>query len=235
MTDLLGGRQVQRHAPIREQVAAIIRDAIVEMRLKPGQLLIERQLCEMTSASRPSVREALRQLQAEGLVESLNGRGTMVASISRELAGSVYEARAELEGLAAELFAERGTPEQVAELRALVDALTASVRAGESTKAILAEKNKFYEVLFRGAGNPILIQLIGMLQRRVSMLRAQTLNQPGRPEQSLAEIQELFAALEARDPQRARKAATHHVKQAAATVFAWIESVGDATLGAAAE
>lgn len=96
MENLLGGRQVLRHAPIREQVAAIIRDAIVNMQLKPGQLLIERQLCEMTSASRPSVREALRQLETEGLVESLNGRGTIVATIDRELAENIYETRAEL-------------------------------------------------------------------------------------------------------------------------------------------
>src|ERR1700709_2082191 len=104
MTDLLSGRQVQRHAPIREQVASILRDAIVELRLPPGQLLVERQLCEMTSASRPSAREALRQLEAEGLVESQNGRGTVVSIASPELARNVYGVRAELEGFAAELF-----------------------------------------------------------------------------------------------------------------------------------
>lgn len=223
MTDLLGGRQVQRHAPIREQVAAIIRDAIVEMRLQPGQLLVERQLCEMTAASRPSVREALRQLEAEGLVESFNGRGTIVTPVDREVAGHVYEARAELEGLAAELFASRASEEQLDELRAAYAVLRETVESGSGTPAILEAKNRFYDVLFRGSGNPILLQLIGMLQRRVSTLRAQTLNQPGRPAQSLREIGDLLRAIERREPATARQAAAHHVNQAAHTIFAWLE------------
>jgi DNA-binding GntR family transcriptional regulator len=226
MTDLLGGRQVQRHAPIREQVASIIRDAIVEMRLLPGQLLIERQLVEMTQASRPSVREGLRQLEAEGLVESFNGRGTIVASADREIAGYVYEARAELEGLAAALFATRATPAEVLELRSAFEQLRATVDEDRGTSIILEAKNRFYEVLFRGAGNPILIQLIGMLQRRVSMLRAQTLKQPGRPQQSVEEIEELLRAVESADPTAARAAATQHVNQAARTIFTWMEGEG---------
>jgi len=226
MSNLLGGRQVERHAPIREQVASIIRDAIVEMRLQPGQLLIERQLCEMTSASRPSVREALRQLEAEGLVESLNGRGTIVAVATRELAENVYEARAELEGLAASLFATRATEEERAELREAFAAVALAVSSGDSTTSALAAKNRFYEVLFRGSANPILVQMIGILQRRVSMLRVTSLRQPGRKAESVNEIKDILAAVEARDPAASRIAASRHVNQAARTIFAWLEQNG---------
>jgi GntR family transcriptional regulator, trigonelline degradation regulator len=219
MTDLLGGRKVQRQAPIREQVADILREAIVEMRLEPGQLLVEGQLCAMTSASRPSVREALRQLEAEGLVESHNGRGTVVATVTPELAAHVYRVRAELEGFATELFVANASEQQRTELRAAVAEVERAVHEDGSTSAILAAKNQVYQVIFTGAGNPILYQLIGMLQRRVTQLRALTLATPGRPETSAAEIKAILAAIEANDPRAARLAAAHHVEQAFNTVL----------------
>jgi DNA-binding GntR family transcriptional regulator len=219
MTDLLGGRKVQRQAPIREQVADILREAIVEMRLGPGQLLVEGQLCEMTSASRPSVREALRQLEAEGLVESHNGRGTVVAVATPELARHVYQLRAELGGLAAELFVANASDQQRAELSAAVAEVERAVREDGSTTAILAAKNQVYQVLFTGTGNPILHQLIGMLQRRVTQLRALTLAQPGRPEASAAEIRDILTAIQADDPLAARLAAALHVEHAFNTVL----------------
>lgn len=228
MENLLGGRQVLRHAPIREQVASIIRDAIVNMQLKPGQLLIERQLCEMTSASRPSVREALRQLETEGLVESLNGRGTIVATIDRELAENIYEIRAELEGLAASLFVKRATPEERAALREAIDRLAGVVESGGKTVEILEAKNDLYDALFQGSHNPILIQFISQLQRRVSLMRSKTLDQPGRPAESLRELQEVVAAIEANDAKGARKATTHHVNQAARVILPTIIDAAEA-------
>src|ERR1700733_2772755 len=219
MTDLLGGRKVQRQAPIREQVADILREAIVEMRVEPGQLLVEGQLCAMTSASRPSVREALRQLEAEGLVESHNGRGTVVAVVTPELAAQVSQVRAELEGFATELFVTNASEQQRADLRAAVAEVERAVHEDGSTSAILAAKNQVYQVIFTGAGNPILNQLIGMLQRRVTQLRALTLTKPGRPEKSAAEIKAILAAIEANDPRAARLAAADHVEQAFNTVL----------------
>jgi GntR family transcriptional regulator, trigonelline degradation regulator len=224
MADLLGGRKVQRQVPIREQVADILREAIVEMRLEPGQLLVEGQLCEMTSASRPSVREALRQLQAEGLVESQNGRGTVVAVVTPELAAQVYQLRAELEGFATELFVANASDQQRADLRAAVAEVERAVHEDGSTSAIIAAKNQVYQVLFTGAGNPILHQMIGMLQRRVTQLRALTLGQPGRPKTSVAEIRAILSAIEANDPQAARLAAAQHVEQAFNTVLGTLRS-----------
>ncbi|WP_181781748.1 GntR family transcriptional regulator, partial [Pseudonocardia pini] len=163
--------QVTRHPPIREQVATLLRRAIVEQRLVPGQLLVERELCEMTSASRPSVREALRRLEAEGLVESRNGRGTFVTVVSPEVARQVYQVRASLEGLAARLFAEVATDEDRAALRAAVDTLAAAAERGADAANLLEAKSKAYDVLFRGCGNPVLHEMVRTLQHRVTQLR----------------------------------------------------------------
>lgn len=211
--------RVKRHAPIREQVASILRDAIVDMRLAPGQLVVERQLCEMTMASRPSVREALRQLEAEGLVESQNGRGTFVTVVSADIARDVYQVRAELEGLAVQLFTERADDSLRAEVRGAVARIADAVTGSGETIAILTAKNELYDLLFRGASNPVLHQTVKALQRRVNQLRELTLRQPGRPAQSLDEIQRMAAAIEARDPLVARAAAVHHVEQAGRTVL----------------
>lgn len=220
MSSPFEGRRVQRHAPIREQVAAILRDAIVNMELLPGQVLVERELCEMTSASRPSVREALRQLESEGLVESRNGRGTVVAAPTRERAEQLYEVRAELEGMAAELFALRADAEQRAALRRAFAAIEDAAERGDG--GMLAAKDELYRVLIEGARNPILSEMVAGLQRRVTQLRALTLTSPGRPAESLAEIRAIIDAIDAGDAAAARHAATHHVAQAARTALTFV-------------
>lgn len=228
MTDGHTGMRVQRHAPIREQVASILRTAILDHTLEPGRVLVERELCEMTSASRPSVREALRQLQAEGLVESQNGRGTVIAITTPEVAREVYQVRAELEGLAAALFAEHATAEQVARLDAALDAVGAAVERAEADGVlpILDAKNDLYDIVFEGSNNQVLRQTVSILQRRVNQLRAQTLASPGRPRQSLAEITDMVDALRRRDADEARRLATAHVQAAARTILEAAVPVG---------
>jgi len=224
VSDLLGGRQVQRNAPIREQVASILRDAIIEMRLEPGKLLVERELCEMTQASRPSVREALRQLEAEGLVESLSGRGTIVAVTGPELATSVSEVRVELERLAVELFIKHAGPADVDRFRDAVEAVRAATDRGEGASVdAMRAMNRVYEVLLEGAGNPILMQMVNLLQRRVTQLRALALEQPGRAAQNVIELEAMLDSLARADVKSARSAAAFHVQQEARTALRALE------------
>ena len=78
-------------ARVRDQVAAQIRNAISNGELLPGQVLVERELCEATTASRASVREALRLLESEGLVSSTTGKGSVVTSLTTAQALEIYE------------------------------------------------------------------------------------------------------------------------------------------------
>jgi len=208
---------VQRHALIREQVAEILRDAIVGMQFLPGQQLVERELCEITQASRPSIREALRQLESEGLVESRNGRGAVVAGLSKRQAHELYELRAELEGMAAEWFTRRATEAQRAELHEVLEAI--AIAADSDGVGMRAAKDEFYRVLIEGADNSFLRDTLAGLQRRVSWLRALTLTSPGRPRKSLAEIGAIVAAIDAGDAPLARRIAVEHVEAAAETAL----------------
>ncbi|WP_100812451.1 GntR family transcriptional regulator [Microbacterium sp. BR1] len=205
---------VTRHPPIRDQIAGILRSAIVSLEFAPGQLLVERNLCELTQASRPSVREALRQLEAEGLVESQNGRGTIVRVISAEEAAQVYEVRAELEGLAARLFTERATAEQSDALRSALRELATAIRGEKSSKQILDAQADFYRVLFEGSGNPFLERTVQGMQVRIAQLRATTLAVPGRAAASLDEFEQIFERISTADAEGARQAAVEHVRRA---------------------
>jgi DNA-binding GntR family transcriptional regulator len=203
-------------APLREQVLDVLRRAIVDLRLQPGHRLIERELVEQIGVSRTTVREALRQLSAEGLVETIPQKGAVVAAPSAQEAAELYEVRAALEALACRRFAERASDEQVSRLR---DALTEIEHVTDERgdiPALLRAKRRFYDALLEGSGNAAISSILEGLQARVSALRTASLSQPGRPARSAAEIEAIVVAVEARDPDAAAGACTHHVEQAAA-------------------
>ena len=102
---------------LREQVAAKLRNAIAMGQFRPGERLVERELCEMTGVSRTSVREALRELEGDGLITTVPHRGPSVAVVTLDQARSIYEVRAVLEALAAKLFAENATDDDIGALR----------------------------------------------------------------------------------------------------------------------
>jgi DNA-binding GntR family transcriptional regulator len=208
---------------IRDQVASQIRKAITDLQLMPGQVLVERELCEATTASRATVREALRQLESEGLVVSTNGRGTVVATLSVEEARQIYEVRSAVEGMAGRLFAERATD---AERRALRAALIHLEEVSEDTRQLSITKTEFYEVLVSGAKNAELKQILDSINRRVTLVRAVSLAKPGRAKESLAEVQAICEAAVAGDAARAEALCRQHVEHAAEAAFPRLSETG---------
>lgn len=214
-----------RVATLREQVADLIRDAIVGMRFKPGQRLVERELMAWLGVSRATVREAVRQLSAEGLVRTIPQRGAVVAAPSLQEASEVYQIRAALEGLAGRLFTENATQAQKRALRRNFDALKKTLEESTDTATMLQSKNRFYASLFAGTQNNTLVQVIGPLQARITVLRAASISQPGRVQQTVAEVGAIVAAIERGDAEAASDACIHHVEQAAKCAFAALPSV----------
>jgi GntR family transcriptional regulator, trigonelline degradation regulator len=202
-------------APLREQAAQVIRRAILEFRFKPGQRLIERDLIEQTGVSRTTIREVLRQLAAEGLVTTIPQKGVVVVSLTEEEVADLYEVRVLLESFVGRRFAQRATDEQVKELRAGFKELSRSLRGSKDIQERLAAKDRFYDLLLEGAGNPQVRALLGSLQERVRLMRARSLSQPGRVKKTLKEIEAIVDAIEARDPDAAAAASEHHVMESA--------------------
>lgn len=204
-------------APLREQVLDLLRQAIVEQRLKPGDRLIERDLVERVGVSRTTIREVLRQLDAEGLVTTIPQKGVVVAAPSPQEAAELYEVRSALEALAGRLFVERASDEQVEALASAFDEVERVTYEGGDIHAMLQAKKGFYDVLLAGAGNSAIHSILSGLQARVGVLRTTSLSQPGRPQRAVREIRAIVEAVEARDAEAAARACAHHVEQAART------------------
>jgi DNA-binding GntR family transcriptional regulator len=204
---------------LRTQVVEKLRQAIVDGHFAPGVRLIERELCDLLGVSRTLVREALRQLEAEGWVENVPYRGPIVAATSTDEARQLYEIRAVLEGWAAQCCAENATDKDLAELSGLVEQLDAAEQRG-NLKQMLDVLDAFHEKLLQAADNQMLSSYLQSLRGRLRRLRGVSLRQAGRAQQTIEEKRILLEALKQRDGKKARKAREKHVLNAARNVTA---------------
>lgn len=200
-------------APIRSQVVETLRSAITSGRFSPGQRLVEKDLCDLLGVSRPSVREALRELESEGLIQTIPNRGPLVSRLTPQDAASIYEVRGVLEALAAKLCAERATPEQLAALSATVDELERASRTGDVEQVLIAKK-AFYDTLLSGSRNVIIPTVLRTMNARITQLRRVSLSSTERLPETIREIRAVVAAIIARDPEGAFQASLLHIERA---------------------
>lgn len=209
--DMKISRQV---APLRHLVQESIRNEIASGRLTPGQRLVEQQLCTALDVSRTVLREALRQLEAEGLVQMIPHRGATVASIDLDEARQIYEVRGGLEALAVAGFVVHAVDADLRNLRDVLRELEEAERGEPTGQELLALKKRFYDVLLDGCGNDVIRQLIGQLNNRISFLRSISLSRTGRLSGTVKEIRAIVEALQRRDSEAAAAATRTHVENA---------------------
>jgi len=201
-------------APVRRQIEDRLREAIHTGVLKPGEKLIERDLCARLGVSRTSLREALRQLEAEGLINLVPYRGPEVAYLSLKEAVDIYQVRELLEGFAGQQFAKLANEAERNELDACFEDIRKAIKAKEYER-LIDLKEQFYRILLGGAQNEVARETLLRLNGRVRRLRAISLSASDRPARTLAELRLVMAAIRNRDPEQARIACAHHVRQAA--------------------
>jgi GntR family transcriptional regulator, trigonelline degradation regulator len=208
-------------APLRRQVLEELRQSIIAGRLLPGARLIERELTSMMGVSRTVIREALRQLESEGLIAIIPNKGPVVRELTLAEAKDLYSIRAVLEGLAARLFAENAGEAQVRHLEQALNATGEAYKQGEPQQ-ILEAKNRFYDVLFEGAGSESLSSMIGTLHVRIWRWRALGLSHPQssqeRAQESMSGLRAMLTAIKARDSALAERTIREEVTKAAAEV-----------------
>jgi DNA-binding GntR family transcriptional regulator len=205
--------------PVRRQVEDALREAIVGGRFLPGEHLPDRVLCEAFGTSRSVVREAVRLLEAEGLIVVHPNRGPFVAPLSVDEAREIYEVRAVLESLAGAGFARHATAAQRAALNAVYEELRDRGPACDRN-SLLDIKRRFYDILTQGCGNAYAERMLDRLLSRNAQLRATSLSRPDRLPRTIAEIGDIIAAIERHDPAAAAAACRRHVEQAAAVALA---------------
>lgn len=210
-------------APLRRQVVELLRAAIVAAEFVPGQRLVERVLCDRYGVSRTVVREALRQLESEGLVAMVPQRGPVVATVTEADAIALYEVREVLEALAGRAFAERAQPAQRSELRRRFAAVDAALTSGDLA-AMLVAKDAYYDALLDGAGNDVVRGTLRGVHARTSLLRGLTLQAPGRTAHTRRELWAITTAACDGDADAAWAACTAHVRSAAAVALVQLRS-----------
>jgi len=207
---------------VRSMVAQKLREAIMSGTLKPGQRLVERELCEMMGVSRPSIREALRVLEADGLVNTVPHRGPVVSTISLEEARQLYAARAVLEGFAGRECARLRDPDVVRRIGEALARLKAAFAEGDLTAALEA-KTDFYAALIGGCQNAFVERMLRPLHDRITLLRITSMSHPKRINKSLREVTAIWRAIQAGDPDLAEQCCVDHINAAAVAALSMIE------------
>lgn len=212
----------KRHATLRGLVEDKLRNAISAGIFKPGERLVERELCETMGVGRTSVREALRQLEAEGLIENTPHKGPSVARVSAEEAAQLYALRRLLEGYAGAQCARTVDPTFANRLDEAVDSFVAACEAG-TRETMVETKTAFYALLMEGCGNKYVTKFLTSLHNQISALRFTSMSQPDRLPASIAEIHDIAAAIRAGDAERAEAACRLHIENASRVALAQMQ------------
>ena len=213
------------YKPLRDIVFDALREAILTQVLEPGERLMEVQLADDMGVSRTPVREAIRKLELEGFVVMVPRRGAYVAGISMKDIHEVFEVRAALESLAAELAAERITIDELEEMERQM------VREAEETEAnnlnnIVDVDTSFHDLLYKAARNQRLIQFVNNLQEQLHRFRSASLSHPGRSKTALEEHKKIVEALGKRNAKLAGKLAKEHIESAENAMINALEKDG---------
>lgn len=188
----------------------LILEAIDTHIYKPGDRLVESELAERFGVSRTPVREALQRLETQSLL-TRDGRSLMVASLDHTQLSELYVVRGELEGLAARLAAKHATPEEVQVLR---DMLNEDQVLRDDPLALSRANKRFHKQIHLASHNRFLVQQLDLVHRSMALLATTSILAEGRGADTLAEHEEIVAAIEAGDGDAAYQALREHISRA---------------------
>jgi GntR family transcriptional regulator, trigonelline degradation regulator len=202
------------HPPLRrDQAFERLRDAIITGHFAPGARLIERELCEAMGVSRTSIREVLRRLEAEQLIEVEPRRGPVVARLSRKQVEEIYEVRALLEAAVVRRFALQASAENIAELRHIYEKLNVA-REQVDVAGIVDTTRQFSEYMMDVVDHELISDIHQKLIARISVARVFAISVPGRLQESGPEFAAVMDAIERRDSEGAAKSLMIYVRNA---------------------
>jgi DNA-binding GntR family transcriptional regulator len=225
MTNVL---RLTEHPPLRrDQAFERLRDAIITGHFAPGARLIERELCEAMGVSRTSIREVLRRLEAEQLIEVEPRRGPIVARLGRRQVEEIYEVRALLEAAIVRRFALEASAENIAELRRIYEKLSV-VRDQGDVAAIVNTTRQFSEYMMDVVNHELISDIHQKLTARISVSRVFAISLPGRLQQSAGELAVVMDAIERRDAEGAAQSLMIYVRNAGEAALKQLDAMSSA-------
>lgn len=211
MSDTKFNINSNEYLPLRDVVFNTLRDAILTGKLVPGERLMENQLAEKLGVSRTPVREALRMLELENLVELVPRKGAQVLDMSEKDIINILEVRGVLEGLATGLACKNMSPETLAELKALESKFEKAI-AEKALEEIADIDEQFHNVIFGATDNEKLIQIFKNLQIQLYRYRMAHLKLDSSIPAIVAHHKSIIRAIESHDAAEGTTVAQGHIK-----------------------
>ncbi len=197
---------------LHREVVDRLRTMIVEAELAPGERIAEGELCGQLGISRTPLREALKVLASEGLIDLLPNRGTRASRITEKNIGELFEVISGIERMAGELAAERATKKDVENLGKLQERMELHHRNDERHEYFELNQQT-HELIVRMADNPVLIAIHANLMVKVRRARYLAIMSRERWDESVKEHAEIYQAIAAHEPARAGALIMVHVRE----------------------
>lgn len=197
--------------PLRDVVFKTLRQAILTGELKPGERLMEIHLANKLGVSRTPIREAIRQLELEGLVIMVPRKGAQVASITEKSMSDVLEVRLALEKLAVELASKRISFEQKERLKSALEAFEEVVKGGDAIEIAKADV-EFHDAIFDATGNMRLGQMVNNLAEQMYRYRFEYIKDESGHMRLVSEHRKIYDAIANGKTEEATSAISEHIK-----------------------
>jgi len=214
---------------VQESVAGVLRDTILSAELRPGDRIVELRWARQLGVAQASVREALRRLEGEGFVTRRANRGAYVTSLSEAQVRDIYRVRIELEGLAAELFAEHRNHRTLRSMRRITDRMEEAAEKLDVRRFYELDL-QFHSALWEGSKNPYLEQFLRSIVVPLFTFVILRIPKGTRTREGLlrstGQHRETVGALERADPLAAKQFVARHMKEFASATQALMAQRG---------
>lgn len=204
---------------LRARVFKALEEDIINGKLQPGDSLIETKLSEELGVSRTPIREAIRQLELEGLVKIYPNKGAVVLGVSAQDIEDIYTIRTMIEGLAARWAAEKITPEEIEALNESVELLEFYTNKNDM-QHLQKLDSKFHEIIYEACKSKPLKHTLSTFHHYIQRARVTSFETPGRAKKALEEHKAILQAIIDRDAERAERLTCEHVKNASKNLIA---------------
>lgn len=206
--------EVNEKSSLRGRVFVAIREAILEGQYQPGDILRESAIAKELGVSRTPVREAIRQLELEGLVHSIPNKETVVSGITEEDVQDIFMIRSKLEGLSGRRAAERITEAELERMEEIID-LTEFYANKNDLNHLKELDHDFHDVIYRATKSKTLEHTLSDFHYYIQKARKASIATPGRAKEVLKEHRAIYEAIKKRDADEAERLIDEHVQKAA--------------------